>query len=179
MSVFNFLISFFKFSFTCSFPLCAVTIFFLISCSQQNVVEEYFQNHGMSYPVDVSGITLWSIEYAGIEEDELLVPGARGFVENGIIFAKEYFLNEEIQTHLPGAHAIVVSKPVLFRDESGDVGLMVKVIAYGEGEAGKAGNKIRRPIEWVRSDKRFWKIENFAYFNQDELYKWQYGGWVY
>ncbi len=92
------------------------------------------------------------------------------------MFVKEYFQNGKIQNHVPGAYALELRDPVLYRDENGGVGLMVKVVAYGEGEP---GSKMRRPVEWVGTDKLFWKVENFAYFNQNELYKWHFGGWVY
>jgi hypothetical protein len=54
-------------------------------------VKGYFQDHGMSYPVDTSGISLWSIDFVNIEEDEALTPEAREYVESGLIFVKEYF----------------------------------------------------------------------------------------
>ncbi|GBD96060.1 MAG TPA: hypothetical protein ENG83_15095 [Nitrospirae bacterium] len=156
------------------FILCALTL--IISCTQGNVVKEYFQFHGMDYPADVSGVALLSIDYVGIERDELLAPGAREFIEEGIIFIKGYFQKESVQTILPGVKAVVVSKPVLFRGDSGGVGLMVKVTGFGTG---KPGNEVMTPVEWIGDDRRFWKAENFAYFNRNEFYKWQYGGWVY
>lgn len=147
-----------------------------MSCAQENIVKEYFQLHGMDYPADVSGVALLSVNYAGIERDELLAPGAREFIEEGIIFIKGYFQKESAQTLMPGVNAVVVSRPALFRADSGEVGLMVKVTGYGTG---KPGSKVNMPVEWVGDDNRFWKTENFAYFNRNEFYKWRYGGWVY
>lgn len=148
----------------------------LISCSQQNIVEEHFKNHGMSYPLDTSGMIVWNVEYVGIEESELLAPGAREYIESGIMFAKEYFQSQNIQTFIPGTMAIVLSKPVLFRDDSGEVGLMVKVTAYG---AGKPNSEIKLPIGWLGADKQLWRVENFAYFSRSDYHKWECNGWVY
>lgn len=156
--------------------LYILMIFALISCSRNDIVKEYFESHGMSWPADVSGVSLWGIEFSAIEREELTAPGARDFIEGGIVFIKEYFLKEKVKVLVPGTKAIVVSKPVLFRDESGEVGLMVKVTAYGEGEP---GSMIKLSVEWIGEKKRFWKIENFAYFNRDGMYDWKFGGWVY
>ncbi len=92
------------------------------------------------------------------------------------MFAKRYFQSQDIQTLIPGVRAIVLSKPVLFRDDSGEVGLMVKVTEYG---AGKPGSKIKLPIEWVGSGKRLWRVENFVYFSRNGYQEWHYSGWVY
>ena len=148
----------------------------LSSCLADDQVREYFQSHGMAYPADVSGIGLSGIDYIGIERDELSTPEAREFVEEGIMFAKEYFMKEEVKSIMPGINAIVVSKPVLFRDGSGKAGLMVKVTGFGAGEP---DSKMKPEIEWIGKDKGFWKVENFAYFNRNDFYKWQFGGWVY
>ncbi len=153
-----------------------IVLVFLISCARQDVVKEHFQTHGMSYPLDTAGVTLFEVEYAGIEEKELLEPGAREYVEEGIMSVKEYFKRQDIQGYLPGARAIVISKPVLFRDESGDVGLMVKVTAYGQD---KPKDKTGLQIEWVGSDKQIWRAENFAYFYRDDYQNWQYKGSIY
>lgn len=147
-----------------------------VSCSGNDIVEEYFESHGMSCPADVAGVSLLGLELSGIERDELTAPGARDFIEDGIIFIKDYFLKEKVKVLVPGTKAVVVSKPVLFRDESEEVGLMVRVIAYGEGEP---GIEIKLPVQWIGEKKKFWKIENFAYFNRDGMYHWQFGGWVY
>jgi hypothetical protein len=156
--------------------LYIIMIIALLSCSRNDIVREYFESHGMSYPVDVSGVSLWGIELSGVERDELTVPGGRDFIEGGIVFIKDYFLKEKVKVLVPGTKAIVVNKPVFFRDESEEVGLMVRVIAYGEG---KPGSAIKLQVEWIGEKKRFWKIENFAYFNRDGMYRWQFGGWVY
>ena len=130
----------------------------------------------MDYPADVSRIGLLSVDYVGIDSDELLAPGAREFLEEGIIFIKMYFKKERGETFMPGVHAVVVSKPVLFRDESGKAGLMVKVTGFGSGTP---GSELKTPVEWIGDDGHFWKSVNFAYFNRNEFYKWQHGGWVY
>ncbi len=153
-----------------------ITLFVLVSCSGNDGINDYFQTHGMTYPVDVSGVSLLGIQYSGIGEDELSEPGARDFVEGGIVFSKDFFLKQNIQAVIPGVKAAVVSKPVLFRGELEEVGLMVKVVAYGEGEPGSV---IKLPVEWIGDKKDFWKIENYAYFNRSGSFKWQHGGWVY
>lgn len=160
--------------------LKTIIFFFLyvlaVSCSQDRIVKEYYQDHGLSYPVDVSEIGLLGVTYAGIEDDELLVNGAREFVQEGIMFIKAYFKHGNVRTIIPGTSAIVVTKPVFYRSESGEVGIMVKVVAYGAGEPDK---ELHLEIERLSPDKQFWRVENFAYFNRNSLYKWQYGGWVF
>ena len=158
------------------FLIFAAVIYFLNSCSREDVVKGYFQDHGMSYPVDTSGISLWSIDFVNIEEDEALTPEAREYVESGLIFVKEYFQEVDIGTLVIGADAIMLSKPVLYRSESGDVGLMIKFTAYGTDKPDAA---MDLPVKRVGADKRFWRVENFAYFSKNEYYKWQYGGMVY
>jgi len=139
-------------------------------------VQEYFQDHGMSYPVDTTGISVWSIDFANIEEEEALTPEAREYVERGLIFVKEYFQEVDIETLVIGADAIMLSNPVLYRSESGEVGLMIKLTAYGIDKPDAA---MDLPVKWVGADERFWRVENFAYFSKNEYYKWQYGGMVY
>lgn len=156
--------------------LFAVTIYLLFSCSQNEHVKEYFENHGMSYPVDTSGVSLFSVKHVGISDDEMLAQGAGKFVEEGILFTKEHFKHEKVKNLIPGAEALFVSHPVLFRDEAGDVGFMVKVTVFG---AGDPGSEFNLPVEWLGSDKKIWKAENFAYFNRNDFYRWQHGGWVY
>ncbi len=153
-----------------------VLLFIIVSCSKNDIVNEYFESHGISYPVDVTAVSLWGIEYSGIEKDELTQPGARDFIEDGIVFIKDFFLRQNVQAIVPGVKAIVVSKPVLFRGESEEVGIMVKIEAYGEGEPGSA---IELPVEWLGEKKRFWKKENYAYFNRNGSYKWEHSGWVF
>lgn len=148
----------------------------LTSCLWQNTVEEHFKNHGMSYPLEVSGVTLWNVKYAGIKEEELSAPGAREYIESGIMFIKEYFKRRDFKILVPGAEAIALDKPVLFRDEAGDVGLMVKLTAYGTV---KPDGKTGLTVEWIGAGKRLWKAENFAYFRQNDIYKWEYYGLVY
>ncbi len=148
----------------------------LSSCSINDSVREYFQSHDMVYPADVSGIDLLSIKFVGIERDELLEQGAREFVEEGVAFVKEYFKKTDVKSLMAGVEAITISKPVLFRDESGGVGLMVTVTGFGTGSF---GSNSKLDPEWIGKDKRFWKVENFAFFNRNEFYKWQFGGWVY
>jgi len=159
------------------FLFLMIALIFLSSCSQQNVVEEYFQSHGMSYPIDASGMTVLDVEYVGIEEGELLAPGAREHVKSGITFTKKYFQSQDLQRLIPGARAIALNSPVFFRDESGSVGLMVKVTAYGQG---KPNDKNSPPVKWLGSDRQLWRKENFAYFSWDYGYrKWSFNGWVY
>jgi hypothetical protein len=114
-----------------AFLLCVFSIYILTSCSRQNPVEEYFRNHELSYPADVSGVSKWGIEYVNIEKDELLAPGAQEFVESGLVYIKGYLQNEDISMLIPGVQALVVSKPVLYRNEKEEVGLMVKIDAFG------------------------------------------------
>jgi hypothetical protein len=139
-------------------------------------VEEYFMEHDISYPLDVTGTTLLNIEYVGIKESELLEPGAQGYIEEGIMFAKEYFEYKDFNELIPGARAMVIDRPVFFKDESGKTGLMVRVTAYGEDEPGQ---EIRHLIVWMGSKKKIWKVENFIYFNRNDYQKWQYEGKVY
>jgi len=130
----------------------------------------------MTYPADVSGVELLGIKYVGITRDELMSDEAREFVQEGVMSAKEYFMKDDIGSIMPGISAVTVSRPVLFRDENGEVGLMVTVTGFGKG---KADSRIRSQIEWMGKDKQIWKVINFAYFNRNEFYRWQFGGWVY
>jgi len=148
----------------------------LFSCSSDDPVREYFLSHEMTYPSDVSGIEFLGIQYIGIKRDELTSGEAREFVEEGIMSAKEYFMKEDVGSIMPGIDAVIVSRPVLFRDEFGQTGLMVRVTGFGTGTPDK---KIRLEVERMGKDKRIWKVINFAYFNRNEFYKWQFGGWVY
>lgn len=75
-----------------------------------------------------------------------------------------------------GAAGIKVDRVVLYRAETGDVGLMVRVIAYGQSEPAK---EIEARIEWVDIEERFWKYENYLYYVRNELYMWEFGGWVF
>jgi hypothetical protein len=145
-------------------------------CSRDNSVREYFQTHGLEYPSDVSGISLLGIQYSGIEREEMQQPGAREFVEEGIVFSKIYLHKENVDAIIPGCEAIIASKPVLFRDGEGDVGLMVRITAYGT-DAAFDWKGLR--TEWMGKDRKLWKVENFAYFNRNDFYRWQFGGWVY
>ncbi len=153
-----------------------IVIILLFSCSQQKIVEDHFKNHGISYPVDSSGLGLLSVEYSGIDEDELLAPGVQDYIESGLIFIKEYFRIHDIDDLMPGTSAAVLSDTVLFRDEKGEVGLMVKVTAYG---AGKPAANTKYKTEIVDTDKKLWKVENFAYFGRDALLMWNFKGMVY
>ena len=92
------------------------------------------------------------------------------------MFAKEYFMKEDVGSIMPGISAITVSRPVLFRDDTGEAGLMVTVTGFGTGTP---DSKIRIQVEWMGRDKQVWKVINFAYFNRNDIYKWQFGGWVY
>lgn len=154
------------------FSICLL----FISCFESNHAKEYFEMHGMNYPVDVSRLSLLGIEYSGIEKDEVLVEGAREFIEEGIIFAKSYFMKTGVKSIVPDAAALTVDKPVLFRNKDGEAGLMVRISAFGSGDP---GNTLNMPVEWIGENKKLWKVENFAYFNRNELYNWQYGGLVF
>ena len=148
----------------------------LAACSADSPVKEYFELHGMDYPTDVSGIGIMSMNNVGIDREELLEPEARAFVEEGIMSIKIHLMKKNAAFFMPGIDAVVVTKPVLFRDETEEVGLMVKVTGFGTGEP---DSKKGIETEWVGKDKRFWKAVNFAYFNRNELYRWEFGGWVY
>jgi len=156
--------------------LCSLLTIVMICCAKSDLVKDYFQSHGMTYPADSAGVSLLDIKYSGIDRKEMQSEGAHDLIEDGLTFIKYYFEIEAVQDLVPGAEAIVADSPVFFRGESGEVGLMVKVTAYGEG---KPGGMIKRPVEWIGEKKKFWKIENFAYFNREGLSDWQFGGWVY
>ena len=34
-------------------------------------------------------------------------------------------------------------------------------------------------IDWIGIEDRFWKYENYAYYIRNELYMWEFGGWVF
>ena len=87
-----------------------------------------------------------------------------------------FFRKDKSREYAAGAEAIVVKKPVLFKAEDGEVGLMVKVTAYGTGRHDQAAGL---PVERLGKDHRIWRAENFAYFVRNDYYKWQHGGWVY
>lgn len=148
----------------------------LISCSRNEMVKEYFDSHGMNFPVDVVGVSLFGIDYAGIDQDELTAPGAREFVEEGIMFIKLDLQKQTPRVFMHGAAAIKADHPVLYRVESGDIGLMIRVTGYGQGEPLK---EIGAKIEWVGRKERFWKYENYAYYIRNELYMWEFGGWLF
>ena len=148
----------------------------LQGCSRSDAVKEYFQAHGMEYPADASGVGMTGIQYIGIARDELEPLDARDFIEQGIMYAKVYLKRKGVQTLMPGVEAIVVEKPVFFRDEAGGVGLMVTVHGFGTATPAKEKGL---EIEWIGRDRDLWKVENFAYFNRNDFYKWQFGGWVY
>jgi hypothetical protein len=167
--------------FVVSLPLmflsCAITLVFLTSCTSQNVVEEHFKSHGMTYPLDTSDISAWNLKRVNIDENELLAPGAMEYIESGILFVKKYFQQQDFKTFIPGAQALALSKPVLFRDKSGEVGLMIRTVYYG---AGKPSSKITLPVEHLGTDTQLWRVENFAYFSRDYDYQtWKFNGWVF
>jgi hypothetical protein len=148
----------------------------LAACSADSPVKEYFEMHGMDYPADVSGIGIMSMNHVGIAREELLEPEAREFVEEGIMTIKIHLIKKNAAFFMEGIDGVVVTKPVLFRDETEEVGLMVKVTAFGTGEPDSSKGI---ETEWVGKDKRFWKAVNFAYFHRNEFYRWEFGGWVY
>jgi hypothetical protein len=153
-----------------------LTLFPVISCSQQNIVEEHFRDHGLSYPVDSSELSLLDMEYVGIKEDELKYPGAKKYIEEGIVFIKDNFKQRKIREYMPGTYAAVLSKPLLYRDDTGDVGLMVSVTAFG---AGQPGAETKGIVNVLDMNRKLWSAENFAYFFRNSLYQWEYGGMVY
>ena len=130
----------------------------------------------MNYPVDVVGISLFGIKYAGIEGDEMTAPGAKEFVEEGIMFIKQDLQRQKPAILMHGAAGIKADKAVLYRAEGVDVGLMVRITGYGQGEPAK---DIEPRIEWVGLKERFWKYENYAYYIRNELYMWEFGGWLF
>lgn len=148
----------------------------LSACSRNSAVEDYFKDHGLSYPVDVSRLGVPGIEYVGIGESEMSAEGAGEYVKGGIIFIKEYFRKQDVKEIMPGGAALSLSDPVLFRDESEAVGLMVKVLIFGTG---KQESKNRIPIKWLGIGKELWQAENFAYFSPEGYNKWKFKGWVY
>ncbi|TNF55613.1 hypothetical protein EP227_02250 [bacterium] len=158
------------------FFLFILTLVPVISCSEQKIVEEHFKDHGLAYPVDSTGLGLLDMEYTGIGGDELEVPGARDFIAKGLMFIKDYFKRKKIRNYIPGTYAVVLSKPVLFRDEGGNVGLMVRVTAYGAGQPVDETNGI---VTLLDRNRHLWTAENFAYFFRNDLYQWEYGGMVY
>jgi len=151
-------------------------LFVMISCSGSDHVKEYFNSHGMSYPADVNGVSMLGVTYAGVEQEELSAEGARDFIGSGIAYVKIFFEKRGIKSLVPGADAVIVEKPVLYRGDSEDIGLMVRVTAFGQGEPGP---EVKLPVEWVGKEKKFWKIVNFAYFVRKGFYDWELGGWVY
>ncbi len=156
--------------------LLIISIVSVLSCSNQNVPKEYFESHGMSYPVDVSGVSIFAVKYVGIKEEELMADGAREYVQEGMAFIKGHFKRNGVEAFIPGSLAMTVDKPVLYRAESEDVGLMVRLTAYGSGEQDE---KSSIALEWVVKDNNLWKSVNFAYFTRRGLYEWQYGGLVF
>ena len=140
------------------------------------MVKEYFELHGMNYPVDVVGVSLFGIKYAGIEGDEMTAPGAKEFVEEGIMFIKQDLQKQNPAIFMHGAAGIKADKAVLYRAETEDVGLMVRITGYGQGEPAK---EIESRVEWVGLKERFWKYENYAYYVRNELYMWEFGGWLF
>lgn len=146
------------------------------SCFGKNTAEEYFRMHGMTYPVDVSGVSMFAVEYVGIDENELMALGAKEFVEQGIVFIKRYLKEKGLEKFTPNISAMTVDKPVLFRDESGEVGLMVRINAFGSG---KPADSLQLPVKPIMEKQKLWKVRNFAYFNRNDLYNWQYGGLVF
>ncbi len=141
-----------------------------------NYSREYFEMHGMDFPADVSGVSLFGLYFSGIGKDELMEPGAREFVTEGIGFAKAYLLKHGLTRISHGVSAIAADKAVLYRDESGKIGLMVRVTAFGSGEP---DSSLDIPITWIGDKNRLWKYRNFAYFVRNSLYNWQYGGVVF
>jgi hypothetical protein len=147
-----------------------------VSCSRNKMVKEYFELHGMNYPVDVVGISLFGLDYVGIESDELTAPDAKEFVEEGIMFIKHDLQKQNPVIFMNGAAGIKADKAVLYRAETEDVGLMIRITGYGQGEPAK---EIKPRIEWVGLKERFWKYENYAYYVRNELYMWEFGGWLF
>ncbi len=146
------------------------------SCTGKNSAEEYFQMHGMTYPVDVSGVSMFAVKYVEIEDDELMAPGSKEFVQEGIAFIKQYLKMQGLRNFPQNIGALTVDKPVLFRGESGEVGLMVRINAFGSGDT---SGSLQLPVDEIMEKHKLWKVRNFAYFNRNGLYNWQYGGLVF
>lgn len=146
------------------------------ACTGTDPVKEYFQTHGRSFPVEVAGLSVLSLKYSGVTDDELMSSGAREYIQEGLLSIREYFKRKEFGKYDQYVDAIIVSTPVLFREGSEDVGLMVKVIAYGSGEP---DSNMILPVEWVGKDNKLWKVVNFAYFNRRGIDMWQHSGWLY
>jgi hypothetical protein len=152
-------------------------LFFLHACHEQNITEEHFKSHELSYPLDTSGLTVQSIERAGIKANEMIEPGALEFAESGIQFSKEHFQKQEVKNYIPGSQAIVLNKPVLFRDKTGKVGLMIRATAFG---ADKPDDNMKLSVEYLGANKKLWKVENFAIFGYDyDFRRWNFTGWVF
>jgi hypothetical protein len=111
-----------------------------------------------------------------IEDDELKSPGARQYIKEGIVFIKDYFKQRKISDYMPDTYAAVLSKPVLYRDNSENAGLMVRVTAFG---AGQPGAETKGIFTLPDMNRNLWTAENFAYFFRNDLYQWEYGGMVY
>jgi hypothetical protein len=157
-----------------------LALFFIVillnACTEHGTLKEYFTLHGLSYPIDISGLQIEKIKRVGIEENEMFQQGVREYIGNGLLFSKEYFRKQDFHTYRPPCKAMVVDNPVLFRDESGVVGLMVRTVAYGEE---RMSDEINR-VEYLDSSRRLWKVENFAYFGYDYEYRrWNFKGWIY
>ncbi|UCD35347.1 MAG: hypothetical protein JSU90_00525 [Nitrospiraceae bacterium] len=161
---------------TLSTAAAVILLLALFACTRNNSVKEYFQSHGMEYPADVSGIGMLNLMYVGISEDDLQGQGAGDFVAEGIMSVKVHFKRKNVQSVMPGVEAIVVSTPVLYRAVTGEVGLMVKVNGYGTDDPQEGSGF---SAQWQGKDRRFWKVENFAYFGRSGYDQWQFAGWVY
>jgi hypothetical protein len=168
--------SFHKHLLSLSFLLLLFMISSVLSCSRNDAVKDYFASHGMNYPVDVVGVSLFGLDYSGIESDELTAPGSREFIEEGIMFIKLDLQKKNPEVIVSGAAAVRADKVVFYRAESGEVGLMVRVTAYGQEEPSE---NIRARIEWIGKDEGFWKFEDYAYYVRNELYMWEFGGWLF
>ncbi|RJQ46181.1 MAG: hypothetical protein C4538_07145 [Nitrospiraceae bacterium] len=130
----------------------------------------------MSYPLDISGISAGECKLVNISQEEMSTEEAQRFVEDGIMFIRSYYEGKDVQSFMNGIDALSVNKPVLYRDESGSVGLMVYLTGYGQGDP---AGKTALPVEWIGEGKRFWRVINFRYFIRNDDYRWQYGGQVY
>ena len=159
-----------------SFLISLLIISLMISCSRNDLVKEYFDSHGMDFPVDVVGISLLGIDYVGIVKEELEAPGARDFVEEGLLFIKQDLQRQNPGIFMHGAAGIKADKPVLYKAGTGEVGLMVRVSGFGQGEPAQ---EIKSRVELVGLKDSFWKYENYAYYVRNELYMWEFGGWVF
>lgn len=160
------------------FPRMSLMVFLiivpaLVSCSRDGV-RDYFRSHGMSYPVDSSGISVPDCRYVDISGEKMAPGEAQGYIEDAVAFARIYFQGRSAESLLEGAEGVVISNPVLYRNPEGSIGLMVRMSGYS---AGTPPENYRTEAEAVGTDKQFWRMRDYAYFYIEDD-RWLYGGLV-